>query len=224
MLLKQIRAIIMLTKVLKEYGHSLFTYKKSLWATDKDNTMIRSIYTLALLLVLACGKKKEVEERPNVFTLKEMSDLATVEYTVTKIIKANDNSTWYKLGDRKILMSCEAHIKAGIDMSAINENSFKITGKNIEVSLPEPKVISLSIPPEKIKTEYQEVSVFRDAFTNKERDALAVQAEKQIRGSIDSLGILTQAKANTALFVTNFLKKLGYENISINYNKQFKLE
>jgi hypothetical protein len=146
-----------------------------------------------------------------------------VEYTVTKVIKASDNKTWFKLGDRKILMSCEAHIKAGIDMSAINKNSFKITDKNIEVTLPQPKIISFSMPAESIKTEYEEVGVFRDKFKTQDRDALAAQAEKQIRNSVDSLGILNQAKVNTSMFVTNFLKKLGYENISINYNGSLPL-
>ena len=146
-----------------------------------------------------------------------MSELATVEYTVTKIIKANDDKTWFKPGERKILMSCEAQIKAGIDMSAINEHSFIINGKNIQVTLPSPKIVSFSIPPETIKTEYEETGVFRDKFTAADRNALAVQAEKQIRNNVESLGILQQAKANTGQFVTNFLKRLGYENISINY-------
>lgn len=180
--------------------------------------MPKKLGLIILLTILSCGKKEEAEQKPNVLTLKEMSDLATVEYTVTKIIKASDNNTWYKIGDRKILMSCEAHIKAGIDMSAINENSFKIDGKNIQVSLPQPKVISFSIPPEAIKTEYEEVGIFREKFKSQERDALATQAEAQIRRSVDSLGVLNQAKANTSLFVTNFLRNLGYENISINYN------
>ncbi len=147
-----------------------------------------------------------------------MSDLATVEYTVTKIIKANDNKTWFKAGERKILMSCEAHIKAGIDMSSINENNFKIDGKNITVQLPAPKVISISIPAEKIKVEYQDVGLFRDPYKAVERDQLAAQAETQIKNSIDSLGILQQAKANTSLYVSNFLKRLGYENINITYS------
>ncbi|MBA2762039.1 MAG: DUF4230 domain-containing protein, partial [Segetibacter sp.] len=43
-----------------------------------------------------------------------------------KIIKANDNKTWFKAGERKILMSCEAHIKAGIDMGSINRNNIRI--------------------------------------------------------------------------------------------------
>ncbi|MDQ6815359.1 MAG: DUF4230 domain-containing protein [Bacteroidota bacterium] len=179
---------------------------------------MQKLFIVLLLLAAGCGKKNKDEEKPSVLTLKEMSDLATVEYTVTKVIKASDNKTWFKVGDRKILMSCEAHIKAGIDMSAIDKNSFTITGKNIEVSLPQPKVISISIPPEGIKTEFEEVGILRDKFKSQDRDALAAQAEQQIRNSIDSLGILNQAKVNTSTFVTNFLKRLGYENISINFN------
>lgn len=179
---------------------------------------MKNFSLIILVLLLACGKKGKDEDKPTILTLREMSDLATVEYTVTKVIKASDNKTWFKLGDRKILMSCEAHIKAGVDMSAINKNNFKITGKNIEVTLPQPKIISVSLPPEGIKTEYEEVGVFRDKFKTQDRNALAAQAEDQIKKSADSLGILNQAKVNTSMFITNFLKRLGYENIHINYN------
>lgn len=173
-----------------------------------------------LLFFIGCGEK--AKQKPNIFSLREMSDLATVEYTVTKIIKASDNKTWFKIGERKILMSCQAHIKAGIDMSAINEHSFQINGNVIAVSLPQPKIISFSIPPEGIKTEYEETGIFRDKFKAADRDALAVQAEKQIRNSVEALGILQQAKVNTSSFISNFLRRLGYQNISINYNgKQY---
>src|SRR4051812_29765484 len=111
------------------------------------------IFVIPLFFLIGCSKKEESDKKPGILSLKEMTDLATVEYTVTKVIKANDNKTWFKIGDRKILMSCEAHVKAGIDMSAINKNSFKIAGKNIEVTLPPPKIISISLPPEGIKTE-----------------------------------------------------------------------
>ena len=160
-----------------------------------------------------------------IYSLQEMSDLATVEYTVTKIIKAKDDKTWYKIGDRKILMSCEAQIKAGIDMSSISENNFSINGKDVELQLPPPKIISVSIPAETIKVEYEDISFFRDSYKTSERDQLATQAEAQIRNSIDSLGILQQAKVNTSLFVNNFLARLGYENITITYSgTQPKLE
>jgi hypothetical protein len=183
---------------------------------------MRPVLFCILMSFLSCNKKPA--PKPNILSLREMSDLATVEYTVTKVIKASDNKTWFKVGERRILMSCEAQIKAGIDMSSINKNSFKINEKNIEVTLPAPKIISFSIPTERIKTEYEETGVFRDKFTAQDRNALAIQAEKQIRKSIDSLGILQQAKVNTAQFVTNFLKRLSYENISIKYNQDRSLK
>lgn len=175
------------------------------------------IFLLLLLITSGCATKQK-KQNDILFSLKEMSDLATVEYTVTKIIKANDDKTWYKLGDRKILMSCEANIKAGIDMSSISQKNFIIDGKDVELKLPSPKVISLSIPAETIKVEYQDISLFRDPFKAAERDQLASQAEAQIRNSIDSLGILQQAKVNTSLFINNLLVKLGYESIKITYD------
>ena len=179
--------------------------------------MVKKFLLLLLLFAVACSKKND-EQKGILFSLREMSDLATVEYTVTKIIKANDNKTWFKIGDRRILMSCEAHIKAGIDMSSITEKDVTIEGKNIKLILPQPKVISLSIPAELIKVEFQDVSLFRDPFKTSERDHLAAQAEMQIRNNIDSLGILQQAKINTSLFVNNLLIRLGYENISMSYS------
>jgi hypothetical protein len=178
---------------------------------------MQKLLFIILFFITSCSKK-EPEQKPSILSIKEMSELATVEYTVTKIIKANDNKTWFKVGDRKILMSCEAHIKAGVDLSTINENSYKINGNTVELTLPAPKILSFSIPPDKIKVEYQEVSLFRDPFKTAERDQLAIQAEAQIKNSIDSLGILDQAKANTSLLISNMLKQMGYKNITINYS------
>ena len=182
------------------------------------------IKKLLLILLIAAGCSEKKQRNEILFSLREMSDLATVEYTVTKIIKANDNKTWFKIGDRKILMSCEAHIKAGVDMSQITKKDFDIDDTEISLQLPEPKVVSLSIPAETIKVEFEDISLFRDHFKTSERDRLAAQAETQIRNSIDSLGILQQAKINTSLFVNNMLVRLGYRDITITYSgdNQFK--
>ena len=83
---------------------------------------------LLLLFFTSCNKKEE--QLQQVLALRQMSDLATVEYVVTKIIKASDNKTWYKLGDRKILMSCKATLTAGIDLAAIKEGAGKDRRQN----------------------------------------------------------------------------------------------
>ncbi len=144
-----------------------------------------------------------------------MSDLVTVEYVVTKIIKANDNKTWYKAGDRKILMSCRAYLKAGIDLSAIKEENIQADGKSISIQIPPAKLISLNMPPEDIIVEYQEIDLFRSPFKAGERDALSAQAETQIRSSTEAMGILQAANANAKNLITGFLKRAGYTSVII---------
>lgn len=153
-----------------------------------------------------------------VLGLKNMSDLATAEYVVTKIIKANDDKTWYKWGDRKILMTCKASLAAGIDLSQLHEKDITIKGENITVTLPHAKLLYINIKPEDIRTAYQDVSVFRDKFSAAEKDQLAAQAEKQIKESADSLGIFTTAETNATLFISSFLQKEGFKNIRINFS------
>ena len=95
------------------------------------------IYILLILFItLSCNQKEKVKQTQLVPLLKQMSDLATVEYVITKIIKASDDKTWYKVGNRKILMSCKASMIAGIDLSKINEENITIRGKEITMILP----------------------------------------------------------------------------------------
>ena len=153
-----------------------------------------------------------------VLGLQKMSDLATAEYVVTKIIKASDDKTWYKFGDRKILMTCKASLAAGIDLSKISEKDIQIDGQNITMILPHAKLLYVNIRPEDIKTAYQDLSVFRDNFSSQEKNELAAQAEKQITASADSLGIFVTAETNATIFINNFLKKEGFQNIRINFS------
>jgi hypothetical protein len=173
------------------------------------------VYLFLLLLCWGCGKSKEARQR-EILGIREMSDLVTAEYVVTKIIKASDDKTWYKAGDRKILMSCRAFIKAGIDLSAIKESDIQIDGKNITLQIPAARIVSLNMPPENIVVEYQETGFFRSPFKAGERDALAAQAEAQLRNGAEAMGLLQTADANAKDFITGFLKRAGFTGITIN--------
>ena len=171
--------------------------------------------TAILALTLSCNNKIPAEQE--VLALKEMNDLATVEYVVTKIIKTNDDKTWYKFGDRKILMSCQASVKAGIDFSLIDADHIKINGEEISVELPRAKMLSINMKPEDINVEYEEVGFLRQSFSQAEKDHLLRQGENSIKSSVASLGVIETAETNAAAFVTQFLKKLGYKKISVTF-------
>lgn len=170
-------------------------------------------------LLFSCAERKPPTPTETLATLQQMQDLATVEYTVSKVVKANDDQTWYKFGDRKILITCEASIKAGIDLQQLDSKNINVNGKKISIVLPAPKVLSVNIAPENINVAFEDVGFFRTPFTTADRTALLSQAESQIRNSGEELGILNQAKINTQLFISNFLKQLGFEEVVLTFEQ-----
>jgi len=181
------------------------------WPMPYLNLLAFLIFTLS---TVSCRRNDPVSQ---VLALRETSELATVEYVVTKIIRASDDKTWYKIGERKILMSCEATVKAGIDFSAIAEDDVTIDGRSIRLVLPKAHMISLNIDPQRVRVEYTETGLLRDEFSAAERDNLLSQGEQQIRRSAEVLGVLDEAETNASLFLSNYLKALGYERINIRF-------
>ena len=144
------------------------------------------------------------------------SELGTVEYTITKLIKANDNA-FYKLGDRKIIFSCRTTMKAGIDLKEFTKENAKITdgGKSVTITLPQPKVLSFNMAAEDIKLEYSKISGLRTDFNTDERNDLLKQGEKAILDDAENLGIYDDAKKNATDFFKAMLAHCGFENINV---------
>jgi hypothetical protein len=176
------------------------------------------LLVLTYLLLFSCGKKKD-EENTVLQAIQQTGQLVTVEYSLTKMVKARDNRTWYKVGDRRILISTEATVKAGVDLQTISDDNFSVSGNTIRLEVPAPRVFSVSIPPEKIRVLYQDVSFFRTQFSAAERETLLKEAERQIRSITDSLGILTTAQTNADTFLRKLLQQGGYQDITIEFRK-----
>lgn len=175
----------------------------------------------SLLLYSFCFtscKKKNHQLQQTILALKRTGQFVTAEFTLGKIVKASDDKTWYKIGDRKILISLEAHLKAGINLLSINEKDFTDDGSVLTITLPPAQIFSLSIPPEKIKMEHQEIGLLRSDFSAAEREDLLVQAEVQIRNLADSLRILELAEDNAELYLEKLLQQSGYEKVHITFS------
>lgn len=168
------------------------------------------------LLLFSCSAKKE-PPKPVVFSLQQIGTLATAEYLVTRIVKADDNQTWYKIGERKILLSCTASVKAGIDFSQLKPQQVTQQEKKVFVQLPPPQLLSLSIPPENIKVAYTDVGMFRDPFSTTEINAVMKTAESQMRRQVQALDILKTARTNASAFVTQFLTAMGFKEVYVSF-------
>ena len=177
-------------------------------------------FTILVLLFLIsfsfCSLfEKEKESISVIHQLQDMSEMATVEFVVSKVVKVNDVPDWYKIGDRKILISSKARIKAGINMRDIGEDDIVISGNNIELKIPHARVISLNMDPESIKEEYSKTDFFRRSFTNEERYAFLAQAEKEIYESIPQMGVLNRANVHAVAFFESWLRVMGFEQVHV---------
>ena len=158
------------------------------------------------LTATGCRGRAAVEDtvQREIEAITAMKQLSLVEYRVSKIIKADDDGAWYKIGDRKILLSCTAYLKAGIDLAAFGPDDVDIdwTGKRVTVTIPHATLLSLDMPPS-------------HSFSAEDRNALLRQGEKQIRSSVPSLGILEKADENARRFFESVFQKMGFETVEV---------
>lgn len=178
---------------------------------------MQKVFLLVLMSFLwaGCRQAKEKNLPQTIASLRQTGELVTVQYTLSKIIKANDNKTWYKIGNRKILMSCEAYVKAGVNLQGLTEKNFVATDSTLTVTLPHARIFSLNVPADKIQVAYQEVSGFRDPFSAAEREALLAQAETQLKVAAGNMDIVKKAEENATIFLQSLLQQAPYKTVNI---------
>lgn len=177
------------------------------------------IACLSLMILLwSCGPSEDELLSKRILGLTKMAELGTVEYTVKKIVKVDDYA-WYKYGERKILFSCTAILKAGIDLKDFSPEDVIVdkATKSITVTLPDAKLLSYNIPLDLIKQEFCSVTGFRFKFKPEEKLDLKVQGEKSILEEVPNYGILEDARNNAKDFFEATFSLLGYERITVNF-------
>jgi hypothetical protein len=174
---------------------------------------------LTVLVFVSCERETKQLKLQVENCLKSLYELGTVEYVVSKIVKADDKATWYKFGDRKILFSCKASLKAGIDLSKLSRDSIIINPekKFISLILPKAELLSFNMKPDDIQLVYEKTALTRFSFSNADRDMIVAQGEKDIKESLSELGILIEAENNAKRFLETFLSRTGFSTIVIRF-------
>jgi len=168
---------------------------------------------LALLAVNVAVPRKQAQPQLSARTLKDLAELATVEYSVTKIVSYKDVA-WY--GDRKILFETAASVKAGIDLNELADQDIKLEGdKGVTVTLPQPRILLFNMKPENMREIFNESGVLRSDFSNEEKDGLLSQGEKDIRAKVARMDILERAARNARILVESWLKKMGFDTVRV---------
>ena len=210
--------------------------------------MKRIIPIIVLLAITlgACKNKntdadatnKALDTIPMLVTqVQECSRLYTTEYHIHKIITHDDEmkvsgsfmkkdfSVNLPLGERSIAIPMDATLKAYIDMSNFSEKNIQRRGKELLVTLPDPKIILVStkIDHKEIK---ENVPLTRRNFTDAELTNYEQQGRKQIIASIPQMGIIEQAQESAARQLVPIFTTMGYKesDVTISFRKKFTIK
>lgn len=204
-----------------------------------------SIILAATLIAFASCSQKKTEEKAEVIDtthvmvmqVQKCSRLYTAEAHVHKIITHDDQlkleGSFLKKAfnisvpgsNRKIAIPMNATLKAYVDFQDFSTKNIRRHGDQIEIILPDPKVMltSSKIDHEGVK---QFVSLARRNFSDAELAQLEQQGRESIIKDIPSLDILEQARQSAANTLIPMLTDMGFkeENIKISFRKKFTLE
>lgn len=189
--------------------------------------MKKVVWPLILIVaVLLSSCNKQETESAWQQRIRQVSELGTVQYTVQKVV-SNSDETWQVFGDRKILFSFKAVIKAGIDMDKFDAESVRISvdkkhkTKSISLVLPQPEVLSYNISPDDVKMIYNQVSFLRTEYSNEERNAIERKGEMELKADQELTDmILKDARQNAAMFMELLLRENGFTNVKITFQQK----
>lgn len=149
-----------------------------------------------------------------------MGELATVDYSVSKILKIDDKGEWYKFGDRKILISVKANVRAGIDLTEMQDDDITIDGNTINVKLPAVKLLTFNLPNEQVQTVVRDVNGLRHEFTQKDKMHIIQLGEQEIRKEVNNTSILKDAERNAIAWTKSYYENLGFKTVNVSIKKE----
>ncbi|MEM6841412.1 MAG: DUF4230 domain-containing protein [Bacteroidota bacterium] len=178
------------------------------------------LWGIIATLLLAC----QPEDRGLVVgKIQQASDLATTEFTVEKIVHGTKTKklAWFiKLSEARFLAYSQAKIKAGVDLSQIEESDIQIDGQKIILELPPVKIVNFSYPP----GSFQEDTVISDprSFLNSisvaDQEIFFRDAELDIRNNLEYMGIVETTQDHTRTLLRQLLRSLNYDEVYISFS------
>ena len=150
--------------------------------------------------------------------VKDISELNTVEMYFNEIIDFKNaklfNNFQIPFTEKSFIFTVKSKVKAGVDLSSIDEGDIAISGKSLLIQLPNPTITSKEILSYKVYDEKN--GLFNEVTTEDTLKALELfekDMEEQALGS----GIIEKSKKNTEHIIRNLFLSYGFESIEIDW-------
>lgn len=127
--------------------------------------------------------------------MMEMSELVSVTYAYTNMARYESTKEFYgvtlPLTTNGFILTYDGVIKAGVDLK---KAEIVVEGTAVQVTLPEPTVLSHEIDEDSVEIYDEKTSIF-NPFTVKDYTDFYADQKKEMEAKADSKGLLKEAKS-----------------------------
>jgi hypothetical protein len=148
-----------------------------------------------------------------IHSVRDLSRLETIQYTVEKVIVAESNQGpfGFLFGDRLILVA-HGFVIAGLDMSLMQPQDLDVRQGVLYARLPAPEIFVATLDNQKSYVVNRDTGLLTRGDINLESSARAA-AETEIRNAAIDDGILNLARQNAESYLTRLFRQLGYADV-----------
>ena len=152
-----------------------------------------------------------------IHSIRDLSALTTVEVVeYTTIEKGTHGGLLERFRGDRIFLFAVARIGAGVDLAALDEQSFDVDPERraVRLTIPPPQIQYVALDNEATQVFDRDTGIFTKGDRDLESEARRVADEVLREQALDS-GILDRAFENAVLSLTAFLEGLGYEHVEV---------
>ena len=163
------------------------------------------------------GRKTTIISQTGVVErIQRLQRMETVVYNMDKIVtgqKENSVLPDFLVGDRMLLI-VHGQVVAGIDFDQMRANDVQMTGKDIHVKLPTPKILFTRIDNARTRVYSRSTGLLVPMDPNLESQ-VRLQAEGELLEEAGRSGILATARQNARTTLTSLLLGMGFEKVEV---------
>lgn len=140
--------------------------------------------------------------------IQGISELASVEYNYTNMGKYENQASFYgwkvPFTTKSFILSYDGKIKAGIDMSLVEVH---MSGKNINISIPEAKILSHEIDEKSIEVFDETKNIFNQISIT-DYNQFAIDQKESMENKAKEKGLLEEAQNKAQETIKTFVESM----------------